>query len=399
MQPNNNPLPPPQILPPPAPIIKEPEGSPKAWALKHKYLIISGLLSVLLLANIAVSAWLFTKVNRYSNLSAVGLKQTTASSSTFNGDNTLFIDTQNKGVGVGASTPEGLQVGSQVTKSPRGSANIRAGLLNGEPALIFEDSHKQQDQLGISDGQLQFSSGSAVFSTVGSKGYNINNNLNVQGNTTLGKATIKSLTLQSTLAIPSSLSIGNNTLFISSGKGIALGSNNTNGYKLYVSGNSYNTGSIQAGGQIIVSRKSASTPAITFAGNTNTGLFSPGSNIVSLSAAGKETLRVASGAVSTQNGANLDIAGYLQAGSGGPSFKMVRYTGTLDGSGTGRVAHGISNAPKRVLVAMGWYESSSGQAKLLSVDYLDNSNFQVSGGVPGSAWRGVIIYTSDTAGW
>jgi hypothetical protein len=219
------------------------------------------------------------------------------------------------------------------------------------------------------------------------------------GNTTIGSSAGNTLTIQaSSLSAPNNLNIGNNALFIDTAHGdIAIGASSASGYKLLVAGNLKANGSIQSGGQFIGVAGSAAQPAITFA-SSNSGIFSPGGTTTSVSTGGTETLRVQSGAVLTLNDANLDVSGFLQAGSNNPSWKITRYTGTLDGSGTGIVAHGIANASARVIMAMAWYQNG-GSAKALSVDYIDGTNMQVGGGVPGSAWRGAIVYTVDAAGW
>jgi len=352
-------------------------------------LLIAGLV-VLLLINLGVSAWLFHRVDRYSALSALGLKKSSSSSSTFNGDDTLYIDTSNKSVGVAAPTPEGLQVGSDVTQTARGTANVRLGLLNGQPVVLFEDANQLQWQLGLSDSSLQ----------LGTPG-NAYLQIDKTGNTTLGNAAANSLTIQAaSVAAPNNLNIGNNALFVDSAHGsVAIGTNNAAGYKLYVSGNFKATGSIQSGGQITGVAGSAAQPGITFAGNTNTGIFSAGSNIVSITSAGNETLRVQPGNVSTLDGAGLTVNGFLQSGGNSPAWQIVRFTGTLDGSGTGTVAHGISNASSRVIMAMAWYQGGGGTAKPLSIDLINGTNFEVSGGLAGAPWRGAIMYTADTAGW
>jgi hypothetical protein len=373
------------IQPSQAPAVQTPPDigtakAPKQFLKGNKAQLLIGALAFLIVANMGISAWLFYRVNNYSALSAVGLKQTSKSSSTFNGDNTLYIDTKSKSVGVGSATPEGLQVASPVTQPTRGAANVRLGLLNGEPTLLFEDKDAQTWQIGTSAGSLQLASGETQYLKIGKDGaVAIAKDLQVQGSTTL----------------TSNLNAGNNTLFVDAGKGVAIGGASTNGYKLYVGGN-LRTTSLQADGQINVAAGSAGAPAITLSKGSNSGIFSPGTNIVSITSNGNEVLRVQPGNVSTLN-AGLNVGGYLQAGNA--AWRIDRFTGTLDGSGTGSVAHGISNAQSRVLFTMAWYQGPGGQARSLSVDYVNGSSFQVSGGTGGAAWRGAIIYTADTAGW
>jgi len=379
--------------PPAAPPLGSAFDRAKKYASSHRLQIIIIVLLVLLVGNMAVSAILFRRINNYSALSAIGFKKIAASSSTFNGDNTLYINTKNRGVGVGAAAPEGLQVESGITSTARGSANVRAGLLNGEPAVLLEDTNAVQWELGISTTSLQLGQPGTAYIQLDKNGFTS------LGNTIIGSSASNTLTIQaSSLSAPNNLNIGNNALFIDTAHGaIAIGANSASGYKLLVAGNLKANGSIQSGGQFIGVAGSATQPAITF-GTNGSGIFSPGGSTTSVSAGGTETLRVQSGAVLTLNGANLDISGFLQAGSNDPSWKIARYTGTLDGSGTAVMAHGISNASSRVIMAMAWYDNS-GSAKALSVDYIDSTNMEVGGGVPGSAWRGAIMYTVDTAGW
>ena len=382
-----------------------PTGRVRGFLYKHRKRLTIGALIAVLVLNLGLSAWLFHRIDRYSALSAVGLKQS-GSSNTFNGDDTLFINTKNKSVGVGPglSSPEGLQVGSTVTDKARGAANVREGLLSGQPAILLEDKSAQQWEISINGAALQFAQPGAAYAQIDKTGITSQADLKVLGNTTLGDASSDTVTLQAgSIAIPNNLNIGNNALFVDAAHGaVAIGATSASGYKLYVSGSARITSSLQVDSQIILALQSAKTPSITFAGNTNTGIYSAGANSTSVSAGGTETLRVSPGTVSTLNGANLSITGFTQAGGDGnnPSWKIARYTGTLDGSGTGVVAHGISNAPSRVIMAMGWYEGTGGQAKALSVDLIDGTNMQVSGGVPGNVpFRAMIMYTSDTAGW
>src|SRR5665213_2857983 len=71
-----------------------------SWFSSHRKQLIIGALAVLLIGNLSLSAFLFKRVGNYNSLSSVGLKKVAASTDTFNGDNTLYINTKNKGVGV-----------------------------------------------------------------------------------------------------------------------------------------------------------------------------------------------------------------------------------------------------------------------------------------------------------
>ncbi len=374
-----------------------PDGPPGgSWLDKVKSLklqLVIGSLVIALIANLGVSAWLFKRVSNYTAqpVTTAGLK----------GDSTLYVDTQTKSVGIGASKPEGLQINSVVNQTARGAANVREGILSGDPTILFEDKTAQQWQIGSKNGSFQIGQPDNVLAVLDKGTLTDNKNLKVLGDTTLGDGSGNSVTLQAaTLLTPNNLIIGNTALFIDSAhNSLAVGAKSANGYKLYVAGNVRVSSSIQADGQIVGPAGSASSPSISFANGTASGVFSPSPNIISVSAGGSETLRVQSGLVSTLNGSGLNVDGFLQAGGGGPAWKVVRYTGTLDGSGVGRVAHGISSASSRVIMAMAWYQNAAGTTKPLSVDYIDGSNIEVSGGSPGALWRGAIMYTADTAGW
>lgn len=389
----------------PLPTVRPPKDKLPKKLLKllktHRAQAITVTLAFLLLVNLAVTAWLFTKTNKPAVV-AIGAASS-SSSDTLKGDNTLYLNTATKSVGVAAPSPEGLQVGSDVTQTPRKTSNVRLGLLGGEPTVLFEDKDAQQFQVGINGAALQFAQPGAVYAQIDKNGLTATTNFQVSGNTTLGGGAGNTVTVQAaTLSTPNNLNIGNKALFVDSVHGsVAIGGTNANGYRLYVAGSLRVTSSVQADGQIIAPAGSASTPSLTFAGNTDSGIFSPGANITSVSAGGGEVLRVQPGNVAVLNGASLSVNGFLQAGgdSNSPAWKLDRLTGTLDGSGVGAAGHGISNAPSRVIMAMAWYQGAGGQAKFLSVDVIDGSNMHVSGGLPGVAWRGVIMYTSDTAGW
>ena len=380
---------------PPKPRSDSVIGRLRAYITAHRLQMVVGtILFIFVAGNLGMSIWLYSRVNNYSALSAVGLKKSSTNSSTFNGDDTLYINTKNKGVGVGAPSPDGLQVDSSVTGTSQSTANIRLGLLDGEPDVLLEGKDATQWEFGISSGSLQLGQLGTPIIQLDKNGFT------ALGNSTLGSSGTNTVTLQaSTLAIPNNLNIGNNALYVDSAHGsIAVGASSAAGYKLLVAGTFKANGSVQSGGQIIGVAGSASQPSITFSGNTNTGIFSPGGNITSVSAGGSETLRVQPGTVSVLNGANLSVNGYLTSGAASPAWQIIRLTGTLNGVGSDTVAHGISNASSRVIMAMAWYQSG-GEAKPLSVDYVDGTNIQIDGGPPGAAWRGMIMYTADTAGW
>lgn len=315
---------------------------------------------------------------------------------------TLLIDSSTHTVGVAStSNPDGLQVGATVTTAPQGVANIRMGLLEGQAALLFEDGQNNLWQVKNTEGALEFIQGTEGRVKLDANALTLANSLNVNGNTTLGKDGNSTLTVQGNkVALPNGLNFDENTFVINaSNNTVSVGTANSGGYKLLVSG-SFRASSILSDGQVLAPAGSARSPSFSFSNNTNTGIFEPGINSVGISAGGNEVLRVQSGSVIAIN-ANLEADGYVRAGRGGnnPAFQIMRFTGALDGSGMANIGTGLSNGYSRVLVADAWYQGGGGAAVPMSVDSVNGGNMVISGGVPGRAYRATLIYSQDAAGW
>ena len=81
-------------------------------------------------------------------------------------------------------------------------------------------------------------------------------------------------------------------------------------------------------------------------------------------------------------------------------LKAKRLTGTLDGSGNAALAHGISAAQQKVLLAAAYYKGASNEAVPLTIDAIDGANIFLSGGVPSSTYRVSLQYTESLqSGW
>lgn len=329
---------------------------------------------------------------------------------------TLLIDSTQRTVGVASTeNPDGLQVGATVTTTPQDAANIRMGLLQGkDPSLIFDNGQKSTWQISSLNGALEFIQGTDGRAKLDSNALslanalnvggqtNANGGLNVPGETTLGKDSNNIVTIQGTrVATPNNLSFDENTLYINAANNsVSIGSANANGYKLFVAGSVRATGNIVSDGQVLAAAGSARGPSFTFAGNSSSGVFSPGVNAVGIAANGGEVLRVQQGAV-VAFGANIEADGYLRGGRAGnnPAFQIVRFTGSLDGSGMANIGTGLGNGYSRVLIADAWYQGGGGAAVPMSVDSVNGGNMVISGGIPGRAFRASILYSQDAAGW
>lgn len=330
---------------------------------------------------------------------------------------TLYIDSNSHSVGVGGTkSPSGLQVGSTVSSKSQGSANIRMGLVNGtDPSLVFEDSKANNWQILGADNSLQFVQGTQTRAKLDGNALSLTNALNVggatnangglatKGNSTLGDTPASTLTIQgTTIAIPNNLNIGSNSLYINAANGtVAVGAANSGGYKLLVAGSLKANGSIYTDGQVLAAAGSAKNPSFAFTNQGSTGLYEPGLNVVGITAGGVQVVQVQQGSLITVNGANIEASGYLRGGraANNPAFQVMRFTGTLDGSGAAVVNDGLSTGYAKVLVIQAFYQGGSGNAMSLNVDYVNSGNFQISGGTPGRPFRASMIYSQDNAGW
>lgn len=330
---------------------------------------------------------------------------------------TLYIDSASKSVGVGGNkSPSGLQVGSAVSTKNQGTANIRMGLVDGtKPGIILEDNQANSWQMLGVDNSLQFVQGAQTRAKLDGNALSLTNALNVagatnangglatKGNSSLGDSAASILTIQGTsVAIPNNLNIGSNSLVINAANGtVAVGAATSGGYKLLVAGSFKANGSILSDGQVLAAAGSAKNPSFAFTNNGNTGLYEPGLNVVGISAGGVQVVQIQQGSLITVNGANIEAAGYLRGGraASNPAFQIMRFTGTLDGSGGAVVNDGLSTGYARVLVIQAFYRGGSGNAMPLNVDYVNSGNFVVSGGTAGQPYRASMIYSQDNAGW
>lgn len=369
------------------------------FVTKRNLIIAGVVLVILLLAVVGLAVYKFATpkaqmINDSSQLDA----------------STLYIDSSKKTVGVKSPTnPDGLQVGATVSATAQGSANIRLGLINGtDPSILFEDNQKNSWQVLGAAGSIQLIQGTQVRAKLDDKALtltdslNVGNDATVAGNTTLGRDSGKLLTIQGTkVAIPNNLNFADNTLFVEANRGVAIGASTASGFKLLVAGTLKVNSSLTADGQVIGPAGSAKSPSFTFSGNTNTGLYRVAVNVVGVAAAGNQVLQVQQGSVLTVNGANIEADGYLRAGRGAnsPFFQVARFTGTLDGSGTALVSDGLSTGYARVLLVQAFYKGNSSEAIPMNVDFVNSGNFQISGGIPGRAYRATLFYSQDNAGW
>jgi hypothetical protein len=330
---------------------------------------------------------------------------------------TLLIDSDKHSVGVVTTTgPDGLEVQATVSATPQDSANIRMGLIKGtDPSILFEDSQKNSWQVLAASGSFQIIQGTQARAKLDDKALSLTNALNVgsdatvtgttslNGSTNIGKDGSSLLTIQGTkVAIPNNLNFANNTFVIEGSKGnVAVGAASASGYKLLVAGSIKSNSNIYADGQVLAGAGSAKNPSFAFNNNTNTGIYEVALNVVGVSAAGSQVLQVQPGVVFTVNGANIEADGYLRAGRGGsnPFFQIMRYTGTLDGSGSATVATGLGTGNTRVLSVQAFYRGNGNEALPLNIDAVNGSSVVISGGIPGRQYRTAVIYSSDAAGW
>lgn len=85
--------------------------------------------------------------------------------------------------------------------------------------------------------------------------------------------------------------------FVSSGSSAAIRTN-TAGLSYNPSTNALSTGILNISGQALNALGTSASPAISFTGDSNTGIYSPGANILSISTGGGERFRVSTGAAS-----------------------------------------------------------------------------------------------------
>ncbi|TAM00138.1 MAG: hypothetical protein EPN70_23090 [Paraburkholderia sp.] len=81
------------------------------------------------------------------------------------------------------------------------------------------------------------------------------------------------------------------------------------------------------------------------------------------------------------------------------AMKTKRLTGTLDGSGNLTVAHGITSAQQKGLMAQAFYKGASGEMRPLTLGYIDGTNLNATGGTASAAYRATIMWTETQQGW
>jgi hypothetical protein len=361
-----------------SPIVSQ--GTVSGKRLNIKTLALAGSVVLLVLNTIGVGYLLFVK------------KQTPVTIEGQSGDvsKVLTVDIPSESVGIVSSKPQGLQVGATIKVEPRGTPNVRLGLLNNSPAVVFEGLNDLQWQFGLGNNGLQYGEVGqpAAFSASSENG---------QVTTTIGnKADSKVVLTGSNINAPNNLSINSDTIYLNTNsKQVGIGTADTRGKKLYVAGSIGASGTITAGDQFLAVNGTASKPSIAFQNDTTSGIFL-NNNSVSVSAKGVETLKVTSG--SAQVIGNLQANGYIRTGTAAnnPSWQVKRITGTITGPDM-YISHGVG-ASNRILIVEAYYLDSAGRAQPI-FDYFDNSVVHLVNGIAGRPYTMTIIYASSGAGW
>ena len=340
---------------------------------------------IMLLVNTVSIAWLLTHRSSGTTIVQLGEEGTKDATDT---SATLSLDTKTKSVGVGTDKPQGLQIESSIGTNSRENANLRLGLLNGSPGVVFENAAGAQWQIAMAGDTLQYGK---VGETLTNFGASV-----PQASTTLGIDAKSALILQaSTIATPNNLAIDDATLFIDAvNHRLAVGSKNAQGYKLHVTGSTRITGALTVDDQVLVGGGSAAKPSYSFQGAPSSGLFAS-SGGVAITVGGVQVLRAQSGTVIV---ANMEADGFIRAGraADNPSWQVKRITGTF-GSSDIDVAHGLA-ASNRILLVDAWYLDNSGNVRSV-VEYYNNSHVHLTNGTVGKPYRITIMYAADGAGW
>lgn len=109
-----------------------------------------------------------------------------------------------------------------------------------------------------------------------------------------------------------------------------------------------------------------------------------------------------SAATANMISANLgfSIFGASTASFAWPAARLIRVGGTINGSGIGSAAHGITSFnPGNVAVATASCKGNSGESFPVPITAIDGVNVGVSGGISGRAWRASFWYSEGNADW
>lgn len=150
-----------------------------------------------------------------------------------------------------------------------------------------------------------------------------------------------------------------------------------------ITGNSFYTGGTVSG----------TFNNLVFMGNIFDG---PGQGLTDSASGNKTIFGNVSAGIANKNVVYED---FMQLGSGGVPFGIKRYTGTLDGSGNGTIAHGIPSAQLAGLIVQAWTKGNSGEMIPLVVQYVDGVNIRISGGAAGERYRVTVMYSNSLDAW
>ncbi|GIW62068.1 MAG: hypothetical protein KatS3mg089_0920 [Patescibacteria group bacterium] len=268
------------------------------------------------------------------------------------GTSFVTFDSTNQRVGIGTTAPTTkLELGSGQLAVPLGSATTPSYTFSGD----------------LNTGIWSSGADTLNFSTGGSERIRIISNGNVGIGTT---APVHKLELATHTTAAGGIGFGTdvelyrgaaNTLYLASGDSLNLVSGN-----LQVAG----TTVITSGRIIQAANGSAASPSFTFASDTNTGIFGTGADVLAISTAGVERLRV-------------DASGNVGINTTSPSYKLDVQGGSgIVAQFSGRVI-GADAINTNEFVTLGQLQGGSGSLWLDGGDYLyPNSSFATNVMVP-----------------